>query len=143
MRSEVLYTVEHGYDGDLSAAVLHDQAFVQGYGRGSGTVDWQGRRGVIEWTNFPPMRPDGVFLPDVRGVIRLDEVARPILFRMHGISLEPDEAGVRLFGGPVRWYTDADELLWLNDRYGFEEGTISVETGRMRSQTHVLHPEAP
>jgi hypothetical protein len=144
MRSELLYTIEHGYDDELLGATLYDGAFVQGYGRGSGTVDWQGRAGTIEWTNFPTMRPDGVFLPSATGVIRLDDCDAPILYRMEGIShTVDDDADIRLYSGPLWWYTDAGEFLWLNDVHGYEEGVLDITTARMRSKVHVLHPEAP
>jgi hypothetical protein len=143
MRSEVLYTVDHRYDGGLHAAVLYDERFVQGYGRGSGSVDWGGRVGTIEWSNFPPMRADGAFQPTVTGVIALEGVDRPILYRVDGLSLTPGEDGLRLFFGSVRWFTDSAEMSWLNDVIGFEEGTISPETTEMRSRVFALHPDPP
>ncbi|MEA2000789.1 MAG: hypothetical protein U9N84_02730, partial [Actinomycetota bacterium] len=88
MRSELLYSTEQAYIGDTTQYVeLYDGAFLQMYGRGEGTVDWNGMRGRIEWTNFPPRRPDGVYLPDITGVIRFDGSDHPIMYRMHGISL--------------------------------------------------------
>lgn len=62
---------------------------------------------------------------------------------MRGISLLPDEEGRRLIAGPVRWYTDEPDFLWLNDRWGFLEGQIDTETGRLRTEVYVLHPEPP
>ena len=60
MRSSLLYTTEQGYiDGTIETAQLYDGAFVQLIGRGDGSVDWSGAVGTVEWTNFPPRRPDG------------------------------------------------------------------------------------
>lgn len=144
MRGEVLYTTEQGYiSGSTDAVELYDGAFLQMFGRGDGTVDWLGQRGSIEWTNFPPRRPDGVFLPDITGIINLDDHERPILYRMQGISLLPDERDRRLFSGPVRWYTDDSDLLWLNDRWGYEEGSLDLDSLLFRTRVYVLHPESP
>lgn len=144
MRSEVLYTTEQGYiAGTTDAIELYGGTFLQMIGRGDGSIDWAGTPGYIEWTNFPPRRPDGVYLPDITGTIRFDSHERPILYRMHGISLLPDEQGRRLFAGPVRWYTDDPELIWLNDRWGYEEGELDQETRRFRTRAYLLHPESP
>ena len=143
MRSEVLYTTEQGYiSGTTDTVELYDGAFLQMIGRGDGTVDWAGETGTIEWTNFPPRRPDGVYLPDITGMIRLNSRKRPVLYRMRGISLLP-EGDSRVFAGPVRWYTDEEDLAWLNDRWGYEEGELDLTAMRFRTRAWVLHPEAP
>jgi hypothetical protein len=144
VRSQVLYKTEQGYFPEsYEGAELYDGAFIQVLGRGDGTVEWSGDGGRIEWTNFPSRRPDGVFLPNVTGSIHLDRYPSPVLYRMRGISLRPNDEGQRLFAGPVRWYTDEPDLLWLNDLWGFEEGQIDVKTLRFRTTVHVLHPEPP
>lgn len=144
MRSELLYTTEQGYLPDtIASAGLYGGAARQVIGRGDGTVDWNGSTGTIEWTNFPPQRPDGVFMPDLTGVIRLAGHEQPVMYRMHGISLLPDEDGNRLFAGPVRWYTDNPDYIALNDRWGYEEGVIDVETLRFRTQVYLLYPDSP
>lgn len=144
MHSQLLYKTEQAYEeGSIEHAELHDGAFLQLIGRGEGTIDWSGESGRIEWTNFPPRRPDGVYLPNITGAIHLDEHERPVLYRMRGISLLPDEEGRRLFAGPVRWYTDDPDLLWLNDRWGYEEGLLDREAGQFRTVVHVLYPDPP
>ena len=144
MRSEVLYSTEQAYIGDTTAYVeLYDGAFLQMFGRGEGTVLWGDRQGRLVWTNFPPRRPDGVYLPDITGVIKLERSDHPIMYRMHGISLLPDDHDRRLFAGPVRWYTDDPNFLWLNDRWGYEEGELNRETLGFRTTTYALHPESP
>ena len=144
MRSELLYTTEQAYiEGTTEYIELYDEAFLQMFGRGEGTIELAGRVGTVEWTNFPPRRPDRVYLPDMTGVIRLTGSDRPILYRMHGISLLPDEDERRLFAGPVRWYTDHPEFVWLNDRWGYEEGELDVDTLGFRTSAFVLHPEPP
>jgi len=142
MRSTVLYTTDQGYvAGTTESVELYDGAFLQMIGRGEGTLEWAGEGGTIEWSNFPPRRPDGVYLPDITGMIRLEDHERPVLYRMQGISLQPDEHGRRLFAGPVRWYTDDPGLLYLNDRWGYEEGQLDLETLRFRTRAYLLEPE--
>ena len=142
MRSELLYTTVQGYIDETTESIeLFEGAFLQMIGRGQGSVDWAGASGTIEWTNFPPRRPDGIYLPDITGIIRLDSSERPIMYRMQGISLRPDGEGRRLFAGPVRWYTDDPDLLHLNDRWGYEEGQLDLGTLRFRTRAYILHPE--
>ena len=142
MRSELLYTTTQGSLEDTTASIeLFDGAYLQMIGRGEGTVEWAGVSGTIEWTNFPERRADGAYLPNVTGVIRLEGHERPVMYRMHGISLRPDADGRRLFAGPVRWYTDEPELLHLNDRWGYEEGQLDIDTLRFRTRAYLLHAE--
>jgi hypothetical protein len=142
MRAELLYTAEHGYDSKPVQASLFEGALVQAYGRGSGTVDWGGRRGTIEWSNLAPSRPDGIGLPEVSGVIRIDESSWPVLFRLSGFSHPEDRDGRRLIGAAVRWWTDDPDLQHLNDVVGFEEGEIDMKTGRITTRAYALHPES-
>ena len=59
-----------------------------------------------------------------------------------GLGTLLDEQGRRLFAGPVRWYTDDSNLLYLNDRWGYEEGELDLETVRLRTRAYLLEPEA-
>ncbi len=62
---------------------------------------------------------------------------------MRGISLSADEDGRRLLGGPVQWFTDEPSLQWLNDRWGFEEGEIDVNSLRFQTVAYALKPDPP
>ncbi len=144
VRTEPLYSTDQGYIvGTTESVELYEGAFLQMIGRGDGTVDWSGESGRVEWTNFPQRRPDGMYLPDITGVIHLEGRSRPVLYRMQGISLLPDAEGRRLFAGPIRWYTDDPDLLWLNDLWGYEEGALDLDTLRFRTRAHVIHPDPP
>ena len=49
MRSELLYSTEQAYISDTTEFVeLYDGAFLQMFGRGEGTVQWDGTKGRIE-----------------------------------------------------------------------------------------------
>ena len=142
MRSELLYTTDQGYTGEMYGAELRDGSLGRLFGRGDGTVAWGERTGVIEWTNFPARRPDGAYLPNLTGVIMLEGMEHEVLYRMHGVSVMKDD-GDRHFSGSVRWHTDEPDLSWLNDMIGFEEGVINPESVRFRTRAYALHPEDP
>lgn len=142
MKAELLYTAEQGYDSAPAVASLWDGALVQAYWRGSGTVSWGGSAGTIEWSNFAPSRPDGMGLPEVSGVIRVDGRSQPILFRLSGFAHPADRDGRRLIAASVRWWTDDPDLRYLNDVVGFEEAESDPASGMITSRAYVLHPEA-
>ena len=137
MQSVLLYTTNQAYLPDTIVTADTGGTSVRMFGRGEGSVDWSGTTGMIEWTNFPVRRPDGLFTPDVTGVIRIGSAA--IMYRMTGISLEPDAAGIRRFVGSVQWWTDAPEYLWLNKRFGVEEGAIGSD-GTLTSSAYDVTP---
>ena len=120
MRPQILYSTEQAYTGEMYGASLRDGSLGRLLGRGEGTVDWDGRQGTIEWTNFPARRPDGAYLPNLTGVINLDGMEHGVLYRMHGVSVMREDAK-RHFSGSIRWHTDEPEFHWLNDLIGFEE----------------------
>ena len=130
MESRALYSTDQGYDeGSWVDGELYDGAFVQAFGTGAGTVVWRGNRATSSGQISRHADRTGCF-SRISGVIHLDGYERPVLYRMRDISLSPDEDGHRLFGGPVQWFTDEPSLQWLNDRWGFEEGEIDVNTLR-------------
>ena len=137
MQSELLYTTSQAYLSDTIVTAGTGDSSLRLYGRGEGSVDWGGESGTIEWTNFPDLRPDGLFTPNVTGVIRLGDAA--IMYRMAGISLEPDDAGIRHFVGSVQWWTEATDYLWLNKRFGLEEGAITPD-GALTSRVYDVTP---
>ncbi len=142
MRPQLLYTTDQGYTGEMYGAALRDGSLGRLLGSGEGSVQWGERSGVIEWTNFPARRPDGAYLPNLTGVIKLEGSGHGVLYRMHGVSVMQDD-GNRHFSGSIRWYTDEPDLDWLNDTIGFEEGVIDPQTTRFVTRAYALHPEDP
>src|SRR5438309_5384582 len=57
----------------------------QGYGDGDGTLTGE-LNGTVAWANFPRRREDGVWMPNVRGVIKTDDGAE-ILLSVQGQSI--------------------------------------------------------
>ena len=138
VRTTFLYSTSQTYLPGTIVTSRTSETSLQLYGRGEGSVDWDGAAGTIEWTNFPALRPDGVFTPNVTGVIRIGSAS--ILYRMAGLSLEPDDSGVRRFVGSVQWWTDAPEYRWLAKRLGVEEGSIDPSDGSLASKVYDVTP---
>src|SRR5262245_8901678 len=68
-----------------------------GWGVGDGMVSGEVLRGRLRWSNYPRRREDGVWTPNVRGVIDTDDGAA-VLLSMHGQSVEMrlgDDEGYR------------------------------------------------
>src|SRR2546427_3995739 len=60
-----------------------------GFGWGEGEVSGDVLQGSLRWTNYPRMREDGVWTPNVRGVIRTEDGAESLI-SMHGQSVQED-----------------------------------------------------
>jgi hypothetical protein len=58
-----------------------------GFGWGNGTVSGDVVRGSVRWANYPRRREDGVWTPNLRGVITAEEGAE-ILISLHGQSVQ-------------------------------------------------------
>jgi hypothetical protein len=94
-----------------------------GYGRGEGTVGGH-LTGRVDWANFPRRREDGVWTPNVRGVITLED-GDELLLSIHGQSVEeegPDPR--RAILARIELTTEADDLRWLNTCFIVGEGEI-------------------
>lgn len=73
MNIEELVELTLEYDGE-DPVVLRPFGDHEGQGFGLGTGSAAGRlTGDVRWANFPRRREDGVFLPDIRGVIATPE----------------------------------------------------------------------
>jgi uncharacterized protein DUF3237 len=80
-------------------------------------------------SNSPRRREDGVWTPNLRGVLRTDDGAE-ILVSMHGQSVqEQTEAGIgRAILARVEFLTEHDAYRWLNTSFVVGEGEIDEET---------------
>jgi hypothetical protein len=99
-----------------------------GYGHGDGTVSG-GIEGEIVWANFPRRRQDGVWTPNVRGMIRTSD-GNELVFAIHGQSVAEDAPGSRrAILARVDMATDAQPYRWLNTCFLVGEGEIDEERG--------------
>jgi hypothetical protein len=97
-----------------------------GFGRGDGAVT-----GLIEgslvWANYPRRRQDGVWTPNLRGVISAPDGSE-VLVSIHGQSIEEKAPGHRrAILARVELTTEAEPYRWLNTCFAVGEGEIDEE----------------
>ena len=96
------------------------------FGTGVGTFSGGRLQGEARWSNFPRRREDGVFLPNVCGVLTTDDDAE-VLFHFTGYSLASEE--VRRITSPVTFSAASDRYRWLNSIVAMSEGLLGIEDG--------------
>jgi hypothetical protein len=80
--------------------------------------------GRLAWANYPRRRQDGVWTPNLRGVITLAE-GQQVLVSVHGLSVLEDAPGHRrAILARVELTTEADQYRWLNTSFVVGEGEI-------------------
>ena len=109
-----------------------------GFGTGEGAITGDVLRGVLRWANAPRRREDGVWTPNLRGVIRTEDGAE-ILTSIHGQSVQEDSpAGLRrAILARVELLAEDDRYRWLNTSFVVGEGEIDEETEAWWLQTYV------
>jgi hypothetical protein len=87
---------------------------------------------------LPPSAEDGVWTPNLRGVIRTENGAG-ILISLHGQSVQEDSPDVarRAILARVELLSDDERYRWLNTSFVVGEGEIDEETEEWRLQTYV------
>jgi Protein of unknown function (DUF3237) len=100
-----------------------------GFGWGEGSVSGPVLEGTVRWANFPRRREDGVWTPNLRGVIRTVDGAE-ILISMHGQSVQektPAGAG-RAILARLELLSENERYRWLNTSFIVGEGEIDEDT---------------
>ena len=99
-----------------------------GFGSGDGTVAGDVVRGTARWANHPRRREDGVWTPNLRGVITTDDGA-DILVSIHGQSVEQatDDPPRRSILARLELLTEHEAYRWLNTSFVVGEGEIDEE----------------
>jgi hypothetical protein len=100
-----------------------------GFGWGEGTVSGEFLQGTVRWANYPRKREDGVWTPNLRGVIRAEDGAK-ILISLHGQSVQEETPGAarRAILTRVELLSDHENYRWLNTSFIVGEGEIDEET---------------
>ncbi len=100
-----------------------------GFGSGEGTVSGELLRGSLRWANYPRRREDGVWTPNLRGVIRAEDGGE-ILISIHGQSVEEDVAvgARRAILARVELLSAHENYRWLNTSFVVGEGEIDEES---------------
>lgn len=97
-----------------------------GFGHGDGIVS-----GAIEgkfvWANYPRCRQDGVWTPNLRGMITAHD-GDQLLVSVHGQSVLEQGSGYRrAILARVELTTEAESYRWLNTCFVVGEGEIDEE----------------
>jgi hypothetical protein len=97
-----------------------------GFGQGDGEVSGE-INGRLSWANYPRRRQDGVWTPNLRGVIRV-ESGTEIVVSIHGQSVLENAPGMRrAILARVELTTEAEDYRWLNTCFLVGEGEIDEE----------------
>ena len=114
-----------------------------GFGQGEGTVTGT-IEGSIVWANYPRRRQDGVWTPNLRGLITTTD-GNELLVSIHGQSVQEQEAVDRAPGSAARrailvrieLTTEAEPFRWLNTCFLVGEGEIEEEAEQWWLETYV------
>lgn len=94
-----------------------------GFGYGDGAVSGE-IEGRVLWANAPRRRQDGVWTPNLRGMIRAEDGSE-LLLAIHGQSVEEDAPGRRrAILARVELTSEAAPHRWLNTCFLVGEGEI-------------------
>lgn len=109
-----------------------------GFGWGEGTISGGALQGRVRWANYPRKREDGVWTPNLRGVLFTEDGAE-ILISLHGQSVEErtSTGRRRAILARVECLSEHENYRWLNTSFVVGEGEIDEETEEWWIQTHV------
>ena len=93
-----------------------------GFGNGDGSVSGE-LSGKLTWANFPRRREDGVWTPNLRGVVRTAD-GDDILISIHGQSVEEASSDRRAILARIELTTEVERFRWLNTCFVVGEGEI-------------------
>jgi len=96
-----------------------------GFGVGSGRVSGE-IEGELTWANYPRRRQDGVWTPNLRGVIT-SRGGDEVLAAVHGQSVQITGGEARAILARVELTTEAARWRWLNTCFLIGEGAIDEE----------------
>lgn len=117
---------------------------------GDWTVSGDVLAGAARWANFPRRREDGVWTPNLRGVITTEDGVE-ILLSWHGQSVQEQittGGGRRAILTRVELLTENETYRWVNACFVVGEGEIDEETQEWWVQAYVCinevarHPPA-
>lgn len=140
MRLEPLCTItmrytsgswHHPYGQDVDSAK-------EGIGFGQGDGDVTGDiEGTTQWANYPRRREDGVWTPNVRGVLTT-KTGKSVLLSIHGQSVTEQAPGHRrAVTARVELTSEDTEYRWLNTCFLIGEGEIDPTTEHWWLRTFV------
>ena len=127
---ELAYREESLYQGKFVMARPYDSQEASAYGEGDGWVKGERLQGTARSVNHPHCRTDGVWLPNLHGVIQTEDGAS-ILFSLQGrTKFRPGGQGNQILTAILQ--TGDERYEWVNDSICILEGVI--EDFAMRAQ---------
>ena len=97
-----------------------------GFGTGGGQVTG-GIEGTMTWANFPRRRQDGVWMPNLRGLLTTNDGSE-LMVAIRGQSVEEHAPGHRrAILARIELATEAESYRWLNTSFLVGEGEIDEE----------------
>lgn len=119
---ELTYRSESFAQDKLVVARPYNSQEAEAYGEGDGWVKGKQLQGKARWVNHPHCRSDGVWLPNLHGVIQTEDGAS-ILFSLHGrTKFTAGGEGHQLLTTILE--TGNERYQWLNDSLCVLEGVI-------------------
>ena len=116
-----------------------------GFGNGDGAVSGEIEGGLV-WANYPRRRQDGVWTPNLRGMITARDGSE-LLLSIHGQSVEERGSGRRrAILARVEITTEAESYRWLNTCFLVGEGEIDEDRENWWLDTYVCvneHAQGP
>lgn len=107
-----------------------------GFGQGDGVVGGE-IEGKLAWANFPRRRQDGVWTPNLRGMIATRD-GDELLVSIHGQSVqEQAPSNRRAILARVELSSEAASYRWLNTCFLVGEGEIDEERETWWLDTYV------
>jgi hypothetical protein len=95
-----------------------------GFGHGEGVISGE-IEGKVVWANYPRRRQDGVWTPNLRGMIAARNGGE-LLVSIHGQSVQEDASGDRrAILARIELTTEAEPYRWLNTCFLIGEGEIN------------------
>lgn len=142
MHLEKLCTLELQYVGDFHYVGPYAGESGIGWGRGEGTASGDRLRGVVQWSNHPRGRGDGVMLPAARGVVTTHDGA-DVLFDLTGRTVFVERDGEKVGRQLLMTLFEAEDerYRWLNQTVCMTEGAIDPVRMVMRMEVHLCHPD--
>jgi hypothetical protein len=119
LRPGELASTPYGRDAEQAEEGL---GFGHGDGEVTGEID-----GTLFWANYPRRRQDGVWTPNLRGVITTHD-GKEILVAIHGQSVEENAPGQqRAILARVELTSEEGSYRWLNTCFLIGEGEIDED----------------
>lgn len=136
MRLEHLFDIEMKYVGEPVWLELYGGKDLEGFGEIEGTVTGPKPSGALRWANHARRREDGVWCPDLHGVVTTEDGTK-VLINMEGYNVVEKVPSVRSAITAVCTFGSADaRYRWLNAVIAIVEGVRDQQANRVRLKAY-------